>query len=361
VRKPICWDHASLLLRLARNERDRIVCTNLAGESWREAMVREFVVDERRRMLARLAGIGMTDHQRLQILPISFSSRTQRVIAGENSVIPRAPLHYHLLSPMVPLEVAAAQIMAIRPRIVWSLGSYADQFFRSIDSSGAEVPLPRLWVYLGDPISPVGKSIAEARDCRVYSVYGAIEAGTIGFQCELRDGFHLNLDLCAVRLVDEHGRDVPAGESGQVVISVLDNRAMVLLNYKLGDTAMLSGEPCPCGRSLPLLARLDGRRSEVVKLADGRELSTPTLEALFSYELRRTIAAQMRQSWPGDLRWTLVPAAGVDRQELRDAMLDRSRRVLGESTTLEITFADEVPRTAAGKFLRVVNDARRGG
>ena len=44
--------------------------------------------------------------------------------------------------------------------------------------------------------------------CAVYAVYGAMEAGTIGFQCERRDGFHLNSDLCAVRIADADGNPV---------------------------------------------------------------------------------------------------------------------------------------------------------
>lgn len=358
VRKSIFWDHASLLLRLARAERDRWVTTMLADERWTATMTREFIIDERRRMLARLLGATLEGHQRLQILPLSFASRTQRVISSEGTVIPKRPLHYHLLSPFAPLEVAAAQITALRPRIVWSFGSYADQFFRFIDSCGAELPLPRVWVYIGDMLSLTARRIAEERGCRMYSVYGAREAGTIGFQCEQRgEGFHLNIDLCAFRLVDARGRDVSPGEAGDVVISVLDNRAMPLLNYRLGDRAVLSERPCQCGRSLPLLARLEGRQSEVVRLGDGRELSSMALESLFGSELRRTLAAQVRQPEPGTLRWTLIPARGIDPEALRSAMVEHARRVLGEHTSMEILFDDAIPRTPLGKFVRITTTA----
>jgi phenylacetate-CoA ligase len=354
LRKPIFWDHASLLIRAARGERDRVVIARLAGETWGGVVTREYLTSELRHTLARLVGVRTPGHQRLLILPADFSSRTQRAIWSERSAFPRRPVHYHHLPPAVPPAVAAAHITAIRPRVVFSFGSWAEHFFRFLEASGTSVPMPRLWVYMSDRLSPEGRQLAERRGCVVYSVYGAIEAGTIGFQCEERNGFHVNVDLCALRVVDGTGRDVPPGEPGDVVISPLENRAMALLNYSLGDRAVLSPDPCRCGRSLPLLARLEGRRSEVVRLADGRELSSLTLEALFGAELRRTIQAQIEQAAPGRLHWRIVPFSPGDREALREALLARGRRVLGADTSLSVEFVEHISRTVGGKFLRSV-------
>jgi phenylacetate-CoA ligase len=354
LRKPIFWDHGSLLVRAARGERDRVVIAALAGEPWAHVIAREFLTNERRHTLARWLGVRTQEHQRLLILPADFSSRTQRTIYSEHTVIPRKPVHYHHLPPAVPFHVAAAQIAAIRPRVVLSFGSYADQFFHYLHGTGTKIPLPRLWVYLGDRLSAGGRELAESMGCAVYAVYGAMEAGTIGFQCERRDGFHLNLDLCAVRIADAEGNDLPPGESGDVVISPLDNRAMVLLNYRLGDRAAIAPEPCGCGRTLPLLVRMEGRRSEIIRLADGRELSSLAIEASFGAELRRTIQAQIEQQAPGRLRWRVVASAPADNEALRDAFIRRSRQVLGAATTLEVEFVEQIARTPAGKFMRML-------
>jgi phenylacetate-CoA ligase len=354
LRKPIFWDHPSLLLRAARGERDRVVISQLAGEPWREVIVREFLTNEWRHSLARWAGITTEDHQRLLILPADFSSRTQRTIYSERTIIPRRPVHYQHLPPAVPFAVAVAHLRALRPRVIFSFGSYVDQFLHFVDAAGLDVPLPRVWVYLGDRISPGGRDLAARMGCALYSVYGAMEAGTIGFQCERRDGFHLNVDLCAVRVVDDEGRDLPAGEIGHIVISPLDNRAMVLLNYRLGDRGALATEPCSCGRTLPVLARMEGRRSEIVRLADGRELSSLAIEAGFGAELRRAVQAQLMQPATGRLRWRIVPAAGVDPHELEQALVSRGRQVLGPDTPLDVEFTEHIPLTSAGKFLRVV-------
>ena len=58
--------------------------------------------------------------------------------------------------------------------------------------------MPRLWMYISDRLSPEGRELGEQLGSCVYSVYGAMEAGTIGFQCEVKNGFHTNIDLCVV-------------------------------------------------------------------------------------------------------------------------------------------------------------------
>ena len=134
--------------------------------------------------------------------------------------------------------------------------------------------------------------------CIPYTTYQAGETGRIGFQCERRRGFHLNVDAVPVRLVDENGRTVGPGEVGEVVVSNLYNRAMVLLNYRVGDLGALSTIPCPCGRSLPLLAGFEGRCTEVLQLPDGRKIPYVMFEVLLKNELHDSIQAQMVQSTP---------------------------------------------------------------
>ena len=244
----------------------------------------------------------------------------------------------------------------MRPRVVFSYGSYADEFLRYLDHSGRTVALPRLWVYMGDSVGVRGRELASSMGCSLFSVYASMEAGAIGFQCERCEGFHLNVDICAVRVADDDGRTLPDGETGDIVVSNLENRGMVLLNYRQGDRGTLSSRPCPCGRRLPLLERLEGRRSDVVTTADGRRLSALNLEGLFRRELKHVTQVQLHQPRPGTVTWRLVPGEGVDRDALRAAILERGRDVLGEESEVRVEFTDRIAKTARGKLLRVAPD-----
>jgi len=45
-------------------------------------------------------------------------------------------------------------------------------------------------------LSETGRKLIEKNfGCIVYATYQTVETGKIGFQCERREGFHLNIDL----------------------------------------------------------------------------------------------------------------------------------------------------------------------
>ena len=103
----------------------------------------------------------------------------------------------------------------------------------------------------------------------------------------------------------------------------------------------------------PTLAALEGRRSEVVTLADGRRLSLLVLQGIFREQLKSAIQAQLHEVEPGRLRWTLVPRQAADREDLCASFESRAAETLGE-TLLEVEFADDIERTPRGKFRQVV-------
>jgi phenylacetate-coenzyme A ligase PaaK-like adenylate-forming protein len=159
---------------------------------------------------------------------------------------PSTAVNYHFLSTLEPMEVVADRMNSIRPRMAFSFGSYADQFLRFIADSGRAVALPRVWSYTGDTVSPGARALSEEElGCSLHSSYNVTEVGRIGFECERREGHHLNVDLCAVRLVGDDGASVEPGSHGEVVVSSLRNRALVLLNYRRGDWGLLASRPCP--------------------------------------------------------------------------------------------------------------------
>ena len=55
------------------------------------------------------------------------------------------------------------------------------------------------------------------------------------------------------------GKVLPAGETGELVITTLQRRAMPLLRYRTGDMASLLDGPCACGSPLPRLGPVLGR------------------------------------------------------------------------------------------------------
>jgi phenylacetate-CoA ligase len=341
-------DENAVLDSLAKGERDRAIITALAGERHWLASLRE------------LAGRGPAgrlwawlldprgEHRRVSIFMTTHSASAERIRWSRRTLMPRSPAHHHHLPASAPLEEALHRFRVHRPRIAFSFGSYAERFLRLAASQPEPVPLPRVWAFVGDGVSEGGWRLASELGVRLWSGYSAVETGRLGFQCEVGRGHHLNADACDVRIVNADGREQPAGEQGELVVSNLINRATVILNFRLGDLGAMARTPCPCGRTLPLLAEMRGRTSDLIMLADGRVLTALVFDAMFRWELRQALSSHVSQLDPGRLRWTIVPVPGVDRDRLRDEVLERAEE-LAPGTEIELVVSRDVPTTASGK------------
>ena len=193
---------------------------------------------------------------------------------------------------------------------------------------------------------------AHAMGIHVLSLYQSVEAGAIGFECERHRGHHVNSDTCPVRIVDPEGRDVADGESGEVLISNLANRATVLINYRQGDIARRI-EPCDCGRALPMISRLEGRTAEWLTLPDGTTMHPQSVRMLLRME-RSIRRYQVVQEQPDRFLLSLVTPPDADRPGMASRLERKFADQFGAGTTTRVEFVDDLPRTPAGKVRPVV-------
>lgn len=80
---------------------------------------------------------------------------------------------------------------------------------------------------------------------------------------------HVQADHKLLEIVDEQGRRVADGESGEIVVTDLLNHAQPLIRYRLGDVGVLDPDPCPCGRPFPVLKSILGRSNDVLRTPAG--------------------------------------------------------------------------------------------
>ena len=123
--------------------------------------------------------------------------------------------------------------------------------------------------------------IERAFSCPVYNRYGCREFGDIAHECERREGLHVNSDRVYLEILDDNLETVADGQTGEIVITDLDNYAMPLIRYRIGDVASFKNEKCSCGRSLPLLKKIDGRTLDIVKAPNGNRLGGTFWTILF--------------------------------------------------------------------------------
>ncbi len=95
--------------------------------------------------------------------------------------------------------------------------------------------------------------------------YGSTEAGGgVGMECRERQGYHADEFnfLFEILNPDEEGY-------GELAITTLSRRTMPLIRYRVRDVTRFIEDACPCGATLHRLARIRGRRDEMVVMGAG--------------------------------------------------------------------------------------------
>jgi phenylacetate-CoA ligase len=192
------------------------------------------------------------------------------------------------------------------------------------------------------------KLIGEAFQCPVRETYGMTESVAAASECE-HGRLHQWPEVGCIEVIEGQEAVAP-GESGEFVCTGLLNPDMPLIRYRVGDRGQLrpSEERCPCGRTLPLVGRIDGRNSDVLFTRDGRRVWW--LNPVF-YGLPVRQSQIVQESLDRLLvRVAPDPDFGVRTEQL---ITDRLRSRMGE-VAVKIERVNEIPRSSNGKLQAVV-------
>jgi phenylacetate-CoA ligase len=95
--------------------------------------------------------------------------------------------------------------------------------------------------------------------------YGTADIGSLGYECMEKNGMHLPDDKVVEIADPQTGRQLPAGETGEIVATTF-NKTYPLIRFGTGDLSYLIDESCPCGRTSPRLVRILGRTDQLTKV-----------------------------------------------------------------------------------------------
>jgi phenylacetate-CoA ligase len=229
--------------------------------------------ERHRSLVTRLAGRRFR-HRQATIAPLDSSAVEAADEVRRQSLLPTdLRVERRVYSMWRDPTDLIEELNRYRPNVLHGYGSYFEVLFGLLREGQARMSLPQVVVYGADALSDgIRAYILEELGIELLNTYNAIETPGVGWECEAHRGYHLNVDVCPVRLVRPDGGPVPPGEDGEVVISNLVNRGSVLLNYRLADLAGPVAGPCPCGRNLPMLSFLEARASAWLHLGGGRSI-----------------------------------------------------------------------------------------
>ncbi len=209
---------------------------------------------------------------------------------------------------------------------------------RTDAGAGRPAAPPRAVLSSQQTLSPALRQAIEAGfGAPVQDRYGSRELGLVAQQCEA-GGYHVNAESYVVEIVRD-GRPVAPGEVGDLVVTDLNNVSVPLIRYALGDRAVAATEPCPCGRALPLLQRIEGRAAAVIVGANGAVVPGSFFGDLFKDANHLLREFRVAQTVPGRLELRLVRAARFTEAAL-ERLLAVVRQHLGSDLAIDVQYAD---------------------
>jgi phenylacetate-CoA ligase len=255
---------------------------------------------------------------------------------------------YHLAPDLIPFYLDAL----VRYRIKYIWGYTSSLYALALEILALKRQDIKLTVAIANA-EPVfdyqKKAIAEAFQCPFRENYGMTEIVAAAMECQ-HGTLHLWPEVGVIEVVEGEHR-LPPWETGDLVGTSLINLDMPLVRYRVGDRGALSeGQtPCPCGRTLPALARVEGRVDDVLFTADGRRIGR--LDPVFKADLPMR-EAQIIQESLQQIRVRYVPAPGFSPRD-ESVIIQQLQARLGLVEVI-LEPVNEVPREANGKFRAVV-------
>lgn len=194
------------------------------------------------------------------------------------------------------------------------------------------------------------KSIDDTFSTTVKETYGSAEGLMIAAQKDLPYMYIMTPNVY-LEILDDHGNDVPDGEMGHVVVTSLVAKGMPLIRYKIGDLAIkLPKIEYPDKRefALPLLKKVVGRDTDLVKTESGKIMVVHTFTGIFEHYPEIEQFCVIQKSFSG-IEIQYIPSAGFNH-----AILEKIRKRILQYLSepffdIEFKAVTSIPPTPSGK------------
>jgi len=302
--------------------------------------------------VADAAGVRLRGDRIANIVDVEGSR-----VAVEKRLAEYLPLmmgHRLSIPSSLELHATAERLEAFRPDAIMSYAGVL-RGLAALKADGAMPSVrPRILGSTGEVLDDhTRRYIEHGFGCEVFDGYASTEGGNLAFECHLHRGMHVNFDVNYVEIVDVDGVPCPPGVAGTVVVTRLKVAGTPVIRYAgTGDVATLLPDPCPCGRSLPLLGRVEGRRADQIHLPDGRihhafSFTDPVQGVLVTLPAERIRQFQIIQESLQLIRLLLVEGAEPEPAftEIAARLRQAYEPLVGPSVEVRVEPVDHIPRS----------------
>ncbi len=293
-------------------------------------------------------GVRIGDRQ-LRLWGRALGERTRRE-SLKDIALNRLRLDGSALRRSAAAEVVE-RVLRFAPRYLYGYPSLTSILAERLDAAGVRLPLAVAICTAETSLPFERRRLSSRLGCPVVEEYGCSEIDIVAFECD-RGSRHVIGENVLVEVVDvgRHREGL-----GELVLTDLNNLAMPLVRYRIGDLGALAAGPCACGRGLPVLGELAGRlECNFVVTPQGDRIHTSPFSYLFERMVEEGLPVQRFrtvQESAGLVVHHVILATDDERarREIERRLRRESGRVLGGDLDIGVKFVTELPRSAGVK------------
>lgn len=248
----------------------------------------------------------------------------------------------------------AAWVRRHRPRILFGYPSSVYRFGEFVRDHGFDDLKFAAIFSSAEVLYPAQRQfIEEVFGGKMFNRYATRELACMSCECEAHTGLHASIENVYIEILKD-GQPADAGEVGDVVVTNLNNYGMPFIRYRVEDMGAWHVEDhCPCGRELPMMDLVQGRRVDMFRTRDGRTVWGGFASPLFG--MKGVKQFQLVQKSLDHVVARIVKDA--DLEEARLSEIERTVKIaLGDQVTTEFEFLDEIPVYDSGKYRYAISE-----
>ncbi|MDP3084704.1 MAG: AMP-binding protein [Rubrivivax sp.] len=162
-------------------------------------------------------------------------------------------------------ELQLQAMVELRPQAYAGTPSFLRILLEKADEAGLALPHLVKASVGGEAFPPSLRDAFAARGVHAYQSYGTADLGLIAYETAAREGLVVDEGVLVEIVRPGSGDPLPAGEVGEVVVTVL-NPDYPLLRFGTGDLSAVLPGSCPSGRTNQRIKGWMGRADQTAKV-----------------------------------------------------------------------------------------------
>jgi len=234
----------------------------------------------------------------------------RQILTRGLTLMPLEAVPWEKLVPII--DERLEKIQSHQPLMIGGLPLFLMWMARRAEELGLEFSNLKAVIPFGALTTPaMADRISRGLGAPFVDVYGTGEVGHVACGVDQSRGMVGFEDVMHVDIVDDDGEPVPPGESGQIVLTDLINRAMPILRYRVGDSGRFLPDTSDGGR---MRLEVEGRMQETFNLEGRKVYPRATLDLVFS--IPEILNFRLDEHRPGCFRMAVMHDGEVDFKSL---------------------------------------------